>query len=552
MADCPSCQVSGLIGLTSCGAWLVIVGVGVAIIVEVKDTVRDGVTIVGLTNVIVGVNSDVSVGVMLLVTSTCVVALVTMDVASVVIAVVSTSLVTFGVNTCEDNVTSVVVIMISVVDDVGVLVTDRVMELVSVKLGEGETSSLVFAVVTLGDIVTILDTFAGVGVMTTVPLDGTISVIFMTLVNTLLLVVMGDIVILGVSVSVTVITVGDNTSLVVMLLKIKLEVVTTLAEGDIMVTTVLLLITSLIDGDTKLIVVMSGSVVVTTSLVLTTGRVLTDITLGEGVILGSIVEGRVSSLELIMLVVKVTDKVMVELISGCVITSLVLTTDGILGEITLGVGIIVVVMVAFSLVLTVNEILGEITLGDGIILVKGRVMVTFSLVLITSLNVVTGIIVVLTSGCVVVRITSLEAADGSIETLDTFKITLGVMVLVMSGDGEKEDTSSIMVSMLVTALITLVTGDGAKLTVSINDSVVVGEIMSLVTSLVTTVTANVGVTGRVKIVPDTSAMLVKVLSVTIRLGTDDVIILEISSDGNVVKDGGSNDDDNLKLGLTGI
>ena len=150
------------------------------------------------------------------------------------------------------------------------------------------------------------------------------------------------------------------------------------------------------------------------------------------------------------------------------------------------------------------------------------------------------------------RITSLEAADGSIETLDTFKITLGVMVLVMSGDGEKEDTSSIMVSMLVTALITLVTGDGAKLTVSINDSVVVGEIMSLVTSLVTTVTANVGVTGRVKIVPDTSAMLVKVLSVTIRLGTDDVIILEISSDGNVVKDGGSNDDDNLKLGLTGI
>ena len=552
MADCPSCQVSGLIGLTSCGAWLVIVGVGVAIIVEVKDTVRDGVTIVGLTNVIVGVNSDVSVGVMLLVTSTCVVALVTMDVASVVIAVVSTSLVTFGVNTCEDNVTSVVVIMISVVDDVGVLVTDRVMELVSVKLGEGETSSLVFAVVTLGDIVTILDTFAGVGVMTTVPLDGTISVIFMTLVNTLLLVVMGDIVILGVSVSVTVITVGDNTSLVVMLLKIKLEVVTTLAEGDIMVTTVLLLITSLIDGDTKLIVVMSGSVVVTTSLVLTTGRVLTDITLGEGVILGSIVEGRVSSLELIMLVVKVTDKVMVELTSGCVITSLVLTTDGILGEITLGVGIIVVVMVAFSLVLTVNEILGEITLGDGIILVKGRVMVTFSLVLITSLNVVTGIIVVLTSGCVVVRITSLEAADGSIETLDTFKITLGVMVLVMSGDGEKEDTSSIMVSMLVTALITLVTGDGAKLTVSINDSVVVGEIMSLVTSLVTTVTANVGVTGRVKIVPDTSAMLVKVLSVTIRLGTDDVIILEISSDGNVVKDGGSNDDDNIKLGLTGI
>ena len=150
------------------------------------------------------------------------------------------------------------------------------------------------------------------------------------------------------------------------------------------------------------------------------------------------------------------------------------------------------------------------------------------------------------------RITSLEAADGNIETLDTFKITLGVMVLVMSGDGEKEDTSSIMVSMLVTAPITLVTGDGVKLTVSINDSVVVGEIMSLVTSLVMTVTANVGVTGRVKIVPDTSAMLVKVLSVTIRLGTDDVIILEISSDGDVVKDGGSNDDDGIKLGLTGI
>ena len=77
--------------------------------------------------------------------------------------------------------------------------------------------------------------------------------------------------------------------------------------------------------------------------------------------------------------------------------------------------------------------------------------------------------------------------------------------------------------------------------------------MSLVTSLVMTVSANVGVTGRVKIVPDTSAMLVKVLSVTIRLGTDDVIILEISSDGNVVKDGGSNDDDDdIKLGLTGI
>ena len=557
MADCPSCQVNGLIGLTSCGAWLVIVGVGVAIIVEVKDTVRDGVTIVGLTNVIVGVNSDVSVGVMLLVTSTCVVAVVTVDVASVVIGVVSTSLVTFGINTCEDNIISVVLTMISVVDDVGVLVTDGVMELVSVKLGEGETSSLVFAVVTLGDIVTILDTFAGVGVMTTVPLDGTISVIFMTLVNTLLLVVMGDIVILGVSVSVRVITVGDTTSLVIMLLKIKLEVVTILAEGDILVTTVLLLITSLIDGDTKLIVVMSGSVVVTTSLVLTTGRVLRDITLGEGVILGSIVEGRVSSLELIMLVVKVTDKVMAELTSGCIVTSLVLTTDGILGEITLGVGIIVVagrVMVTLSLVLIANDILGEITLGDGIILVKGGVMVTFSLVLITSLNVVTGIIVVLTSGCVVVRVTSLEAADGSIETLDTFKITLGVMVLVMSGDGEKEDTSSIVVSMLLTALITLVTGDGVKLSVSINDSVVVGEIMSLVTSLVMMVTANVGVTGRVKIVPDTSAMLVKVLSVTIRLGTDDVIILEISSDGNVVKDGGSNDDDvdSIKLGLTGI
>ena len=257
-----------------------------------------------------------------------------------------------------------------------------------------------------------------------------------------------------------------------------------------------------------------------------------------------------------MLVVKVTEKVMAELTSGCAVTSLVLTTDGILGEITLGVGIIVVagrVMVTLSLVLTANEILGDITLGDGIILVKGRVMVTFSLVLITSLNVVTGIIVVLTSGCVVVRIASLEAADDSIGTLDTFEITLGVMVLVMSGDGEKEDTLSIMVSMLVTALITLVTGDGVKLTVSINDSVVVGEIMSLVTSLVMTVSANVGVTGRVKIVPDTSAMLVKVLSVTIRLGTDDVIILEISSDGNVVKDGGSNDDDDdIKLGLTGI
>ena len=599
MADCPSSQVNGLIGLISCGAWLIIVGVGVGVTVEVKDTVvGDGVTIVGVTDVVVGINSDVvSVTIMLLVMSTCVVVLVTTDVASVVIVVDGTSmmLVVFGVNTSEDNVTSVVLTTRSVVDDVSILVTDGVKELVSVKLGEGETSSLVLTVVTLGDIVTTLDD-VGVGVITIV-LPGTASVTSMTL---LMLGVMDDIVILCVSLSVNVTTVGVTTSLVALLVKTKLEVGTTLAEGDITVTTVLVLIMSLIDGDAKLIVVTSGGVVVTTSLLLATGTVLGDTILGVGVTLGSIVDGRATSLELIMSVVKVTGKVIDVLMSGCVVTSLVLTTDETLGEIILGDGIILVagrvmltfslglttneilglgiilvkdgVMVTFSLGLTINETLGEITLGVGIILVAGRVMVTFSLglttneilglgiilvndrvmvtfslVLITSLNVVTGTIVVLMSGCGVVRKTSLVETDGSIGTLD---VTLGVIILVTSDDGEKDDTSSTVVTMLMTELMTLVIGDAVKLKVSIIESVIVGEIISLVTSLVMAVTTDVGVTGRVKIVSDTSAILVKV---TITLGTDDVMILEMSSDGNVVKYGGSNDnDDDTKLGLAGI
>ena len=220
------------------------------------------------------------------------------------------------------------------------------------------------------------------------------------------------------------------------------------------------------------------------------------------------------------------------------------TRDETLGEITLGVGIILVagrVMVTFSLLLTTNEILGV-----GVIFVNNGVMVTFSLVLITSLNVVTGTIVVLTSGCGVVRITSLVEADGSIGILD---VTLGVIILVMLVDGEKEDTSSTVVTMLV---IELATGDAVKLKVSIIESVLVGEIISLVTSLVMAVMTDVGGTGRVKTVSDTSTMLVKVISVTVTLGTDDVMILEMSSDGIVVKYGGSIDDDDTKLGLAGI
>ena len=221
------------------------------------------------------------------------------------------------------------------------------------------------------------------------------------------------------------------------------------------------------------------------------------------------------------------------------------TRDETLGEITLGVGIILVagrVMVTFSLLLTTNEILGV-----GVILVNNGVMVTFSLVLITSLNVVTGTIVVLTSGCGVVRITSLVEADGS--SIGILDVTLGVIILVMLVDGEKEDTSSTVVTMLV---IELATGDAVKLKVSIIESVSVGEIISLVTSLVMAVMTDVGGTGRVKIVSDTSTMLVKVMSVTVTLGTDDVMILEMSSDGIVVKYGGSIDDDDTKLGLAGI
>lgn len=199
MVSCPSCHVNGKMGLTSCGGWLVSVGVGVVTTVDVKDKiVVDGVTIVGATSVVVGTNADVSKTEMLRLISICVVVLVifiTVDITSVVIVVDGTSmiLVTFGDNTCEENITSVVIVMdgksmtlvtfgdntceeniISVVSTTGsvvgviiILLTDGVMKLISLKLGEGETSSLVVAVITLGDIVLILDTFVGVGVMMT-------------------------------------------------------------------------------------------------------------------------------------------------------------------------------------------------------------------------------------------------------------------------------------------------------------------------------------------------------------------------------------------------
>lgn len=466
MVSCPSCHVNGKMGLTSCGGWLVTVGVGVVTTVDVKDTiVVDGVTIVGATSVVVGTNADVSKTEMLRLISICVVVLVifiTVGITSVVIVVDGTSmiLVTFGDNTCEENITSVVSTTGSVVGNIIILLTDGVMKLISLKLGEGETSSLVVAVITLGSIVLILDTFIGVGVMMTT----------------------------------VVINVGTRSAL---------ESITSLIS----------------DGDINLVVVTSGSVVMNTLLSVTTDRSLGEITLGDRITLVGIVKDGVTVTTSLVLITSliVTGKTMVILISGCVVTSLAVNTDTSVGEAvgiilgniveggamvatslvlmkSLGNGKTIVVVISgcsLALAVTTDRSLGEIILGVGIALgsiVKDGATVANSLVLITSLIIVTG--------------------------------TLGGKAVVV-------------VTMLLTTLIfiiTLVTGGAVKLNVSsTNGDVVVGNIISLLTTLVIAV-ATVGVTGRLTIIPVVSSTLV-----TITLGIDDVMMLEMTKDGIVVR-----------------
>ena len=601
MAGCPSGQVNALIGLINCGAWFVMVGVGVVTTVVVIDVVSDtivgdGVIIVGITSVVVGTNSDVSITVMLLVISICVV--MPIDVISVAIAVDGSSmiLVTDGVNTCEDNITSVVLTIGSVIDGVTILVTEGVMKLVSLIMGEGVTNStvLVLVVTMLESIVTMLDMIVGAGVtITVVVVCGDVGTLLMDGIVTLvsisvmvgettslvgLLVRLGNIVksevttvgtldgIIKLSVFIGVI-VGETSSVGLVKLKlgvkigldsivegkgisvlfitmdgiVKLSVSISVTVGEITSLVGLLIrLGGIVEGEaisvgTLLFITMDGMVKLSVSINVIVGEIspvgLVKIKLGVGILLGNIVEGKVISVGTLLFItmdgmVKLSISVMVgeitslvrlgNIVKGEVVT--VGTLDGII-KLSVSIGVIVD-----------NSSVGlvEIKLGVKIRLgsIEGKVItVATSLVFIMSLTIVIGItIAVLTS---VVKVPSLMLTGGSVGVLEIFKIALGVKILVTLDDGEKEGTTLVLLN------ITLVTEGVVILSVSINGIVVVGEITSL-TSLVTTLLAiitDVGITGRVKIVPVVSSILTTSLLVTLSI----VMTLEITNDGAVVK-----------------
>ena len=126
------------------------------------------------------------------------------------------------------------------------------------------------------------------------------------------------------------------------------------------------------------------------------------------------------------------------------------------------------------------------------------------------INVIGIAIVVLTSGCVVVKMSSLVLTNDGVGTPELFKTGVGVTILVKSKEG-------------TILAITLVTDGIVKLNVSVNGNTEVGEITS-----VTTLAAVATVSGRVKAV--SSILTTSLLSTML----DIVMTLEISNDGNVV------------------
>lgn len=251
--------------------------------------------------------------------------------------------------------------------------------------------------------------------------------------------------------------------------------------------------------------------------------------LGVGVILG---EDEIISLgTLVFITMMVKLSVSISVTEGD-ITSLVgplvrignkdedITVGMLLSIITVKLSVSISVMVGeiSSIELVMIKLGVKIRLGS---IVEGEVIkVATSLVFIMSLVIVIGIsMVVVTSGCIVVKTSSLLLTGGSVRTLEIFVTVLGVIILVTSDDGEG--------TTLVIFIITLVTGSDVKLNVSINENVVIGEITSLVITLVA-VSTDVGVTGRVPVV---SSILITSLLVTLNI----VMTLEISNDGTVVK-----------------
>ena len=262
-----------------------------------------------------------------------------------------------------------------------------------------------------------------------------------------------------------------------------------------------------------------------------------ELKLGVGILLGNIVEGTIISVAMLLsmdgIIVKLSVSISVtEGVITSVVGLLVRLGSTIDGEVIM-VGMllfIITVKLSVSISVMVGEIssVGLIKVGVKIRLgniVEGEVItVATSLVFITSLINVIGISMeVVTSGCIVVKTSSLMLTDGSMEALEMLETVLGVIMFVTSGDGEKEGTT------LVIFIITLVTEGTVKLNVSINENVV-GEITSPVMTLVG-VSTDVGVTGTVTIVLVVSSTLITSLLVTLNI----VMTLEISNDGTVVK-----------------
>ena len=303
MAGCPSCQVNGLMGLINCGAWFVTVGVGVVTIVVI--IVGDGVIVVEITSVVVGTSTDVSLTVMIL--STCEVNTSVIPVDIIVVGKFTT-LLTFGVNICEDIM---IVVLGSVTDTVIILVTERVMELVSLRMGEGEANSLVLIVVML----IILDMNEGVGVTIAVEVgsnvgmtDGIVTLGAAVSVNVkvgkislLVKMILGDGITLGNIVEIEMISVGILLATTVVKLAVLVNVIVgegislpvkmilgvgttlgTIKEGEMI--SVGTLLSSTMDDMVKLSVAINVMV----------GKI-SLLTLGVGTTLGSIEEGEIIS-----------------------------------------------------------------------------------------------------------------------------------------------------------------------------------------------------------------------------------------------------------------